>query len=906
MQIKKALVAGALGVLMAGSTVAFATTSLSDYPKPFVDGTSVNTLMVVGASALPSDVVGAVDVAARLGGVPVSKETVKCPGSTAVGTVDGEGKAVATTNTKLYLKDHLGKSGVRSTMTADDLATLLKKGTFQDSNGNQANYKQYIYLTPGDGTSGNYNISFDRPGSSSTADPAYNVGRFTTSPSNTEYLYRTYVTFEKVINSTLAIGEKLNIFGKEYTVQSGTTFVAGGTSNKLVLAGGAETKVLTAGETFTLTLGGETYEVTMVGASSSTQAIVKVKSSTTEDQRTITRSTSNKIAGLDVYVSDVYYLSSTDPTANSAKLLLGAEKLTLQHGSKAKKGDTEDPIDGTYVELTVSSNQLSGFTVYHGATSSTKDYLSAGESYQDGLWKSFFLRFNSPTTADLTASSKDLFEIKNSGVNLLQASITPEAGSAQSITWAYKATSGGTIFGLNDSSGDAIHVVENETITRDQYIILDSGDFTHMFEVTGISLDGSSSASVDMRDVFSGATTKIVAGTDNVETAYIDGQPYYLQNVSSTSFKLTWGAGSNYNSTGTRTTVFPVIKGKNGEKYAFFTSYNNATVAVANNSILQLPTGSVVFTLGTVNATGGAWTVNATTNEDGTSSYVDSAITNFYVNETGVLYTKAIRVGKSASSGVYYNLSVVSGIGNSSSVLYVNVGGSSVASESQPGVILVEEKDADSNYNAVIFTATTETSGSNNVAIVAAPEFTDANMASDTLGSDSNKYQYVDRYGAFVERNTKDQDTVKVYYPDEQVTMDFYVLAEGASVSTGSSTGATTVEKQTVFPIKTALAKLDSEITSADKATKNLILVGGPCVNTLVKDLNTAGKFPYSCEAWPGRNFGLLQVVDDAFASGKTALVVAGTRAEDTRLVTGKLQAYDTAALSGTSQEFTA
>ena len=83
-----------------------------------------------------------------------------------------------------------------------------------------------------------------------------------------------------------------------------------------------------------------------------------------------------------------------------------------------------------------------------------------------------------------------------------------------------------------------------------------------------------------------------------------------------------------------------------------------------------------------------------------------------------------------------------------------------------------------------------------------------------------------------------------------------------------------------------------------------MILVGGPCVNTLVADLAAGSKFPYSCTGWPGRNFGLIQVVDDAFASGKAALVVAGTRAEDTRTAASKLQMYDTASLSGTSKEF--
>jgi hypothetical protein len=60
--------------------------------------------------------------------------------------------------------------------------------------------------------------------------------------------------------------------------------------------------------------------------------------------------------------------------------------------------------------------------------------------------------------------------------------------------------------------------------------------------------------------------------------------------------------------------------------------------------------------------------------------------------------------------------------------------------------------------------------------------------------------------------------------------------------------------------------------------------MGGPCINTLVAELATAGKFPYTCANWPGRDFGRVQLISDAFATGKTALVIAGTRAADTDL----------------------
>jgi len=89
--------------------------------------------------------------------------------------------------------------------------------------------------------------------------------------------------------------------------------------------------------------------------------------------------------------------------------------------------------------------------------------------------------------------------------------------------------------------------------------------------------------------------------------------------------------------------------------------------------------------------------------------------------------------------------------------------------------------------------------------------------------------------------------------------------------------------------------------------------MGGPCINTLVAELATAGKFPYTCANWPGRNFGRIQLISDAFATGKTALVIAGTRAEDTDLaarivqteVNGKFTAATDADMAKSALEVT-
>jgi S-layer protein (TIGR01564 family) len=173
--------------------------------------------------------------------------------------------------------------------------------------------------------------------------------------------------------------------------------------------------------------------------------------------------------------------------------------------------------------------------------------------------------------------------------------------------------------------------------------------------------------------------------------------------------------------------------------------------------------------------------------------------------------------------------------------------------------------------------------------------FTDTGTGTSgvTLGTDSTVVDYVDLYGTYVKRTTTGQDTLKVYYPDDQVVANIAVLGEGATISTtGGAAGATV--KQAV-PVKTPLGKLDTEITSSDKSTKNLILVGGPAVNTLVKELADGGKT--KTRDWyvsQGAGTAIIDLVEDAFTSGKSALVVAGHSAADTRVAAGIVQTYDT------------
>jgi len=85
-----------------------------------------------------------------------------------------------------------------------------------------------------------------------------------------------------------------------------------------------------------------------------------------------------------------------------------------------------------------------------------------------------------------------------------------------------------------------------------------------------------------------------------------------------------------------------------------------------------------------------------------------------------------------------------------------------------------------------------------------------------------------------------------------------------------------TADAQQVVPVKAPIAKLDGEVSLND-ATKNVILVGGPVVNKLTKELADAGKVSINNDS-PAT----LQVLEGE-ANGNDVLVVAGGDREKTR-----------------------
>jgi len=160
----------------------------------------------------------------------------------------------------------------------------------------------------------------------------------------------------------------------------------------------------------------------------------------------------------------------------------------------------------------------------------------------------------------------------------------------------------------------------------------------------------------------------------------------------------------------------------------------------------------------------------------------------------------------------------------------------------------------------------------------------DAGNANDLLANlmpkvaDSDTYVGIDLddWGMIATYDNENKDTLDVKYPEERVIADVWIAPSGAS-ATAATSGAVNVN---YINAATGVARTDADFASA-VPTKNVILIGGPSVNELVKDLADANK-TQAASAYAADS-AIVQLVADAFGSND-ALVIAGYASKDTKL----------------------
>jgi hypothetical protein len=870
MQIKR-FVASSLAALMAGATfagAALAATSVGGVLKTLGSQAVAGTpyLVVVGDTAAASDVVGAIDVASALA-QQVTKE-VAVPG-VSVATLTG-GVSLDTADTKLYLGDVVGKA--KNTLTSNDLPTLLASGSVEDEGGTKYEYSQYLsFPTSSPSGTNTYAITYDQEYvGGGLKDPVYKIILGTSQPP-TNYLVRAWVSFNKPLNASKAVGKEIKLFGKSFTISSETD------NTKLVLFGVSGKETIQAGESKTITVGGVSHTVKVIGVIDSKSAVIEVDGV----QKEVVEGNTYDFAGTSVYVSDVFYVKVPQETGYVV-VSIGADRYVLQQGYAIKQGSSgnEVEIKGTKV-ATLDPQNLSTLEIYFDGYSSDTGYIKAGSAFTVPVF-GFKVAYNGPASIP-----SETITISPGGTSYYQLSFTDKFGKSGTITWAYHSNSGDI---LADSNGDEIAVVEGtplQTATGGyHYTIVNAGGFPHMLKVTSSDVTQGSSGqypdkcTVEFQDVLSGTTYKFEKSDTMIDgkvqgTLVIDGQSYTVAcdgTQSPNIVTITWSS--------TGKVVFPTLETKYGAKIALtkdvqvFNDLGNSWVKVS------LPSGDV-------------WMKK----DSSTENTIDIDYNGDATTDTTVTSSGTITVG-----GVVYALSTTSG--SDVTIMVDKDQNSSTVSDglTVPAVLLIEEKRKDESISHVAIFPVQYDSSSGEQRLELGGGATPIGIWVDgqpAISTSSDKVtHYVTKWGTKVVYDTTGAGTATITYPDSQV---YHLVAVGENPSwTTTATEAGTYS--TYAPLSLPVARLASEVTDADKANANFVLVGGPCVNTLMEQLYESlakkdtkwsaftcpGGPGYAGPAWTsGRAY--IQVIEDAFATGKIALLIAGTEAADTRTATDML-----------------
>lgn len=848
---------------MTGATLAFpAAASLADYPAPFVQDGESNFSIVVGSDAAVADVASAIDVAVTLGGQPTVEKTAQGTGSASWSATNGV--TLNTENTDLYAEESFTKTGLKSTLTKEDLS-ILASGTVENVDGEDFNYDHYIEVGGKTPEIGNSNNDIDDD------NLIVQIGTNTASP-----LYTSVVTFEQSINVTKAADDDatITLFGKDYTIDDSSDLTGDG----LILYGGKDTATVSENSETTLTVDGTDFTLSVDSVTSDNNANVDIAG---DFQDGVSEGDTFSVPGIEeeVRIDTIVYRGELEYGQRGKVIFsVGSEKLTLDHDSNVKYGSDDESIEGTKVLINgagaPSDNMLSKIEVKTAAQDNDYDHLASGETFEDPVFGTFSFAFGG-TSPDAMADSRSEISIEKDG-DVGTLGFTHDTGNSVSLEWVY--TGGGSeSFGTNDYN---YHLVEGQRLAEDDYFFVNSGDYTHVIKVDDIpsSLPSSGTKELKLEDVATGTTYTANIDTNGQDEIYIDGQKYFIDAATSgptiADVAITWGSGAGYEDTGDKTTIFPYVEDENGAKITLLSQTDD--VGVSDGDIIELPTGTLE-----INSDGGSVSGDAdvsvdTSSGSGTTAVVVGSV-EYHVDMDG------------GSTSLNFGIDSDQATGGDNGVL------------GEPAVLTVEESDDSDAENAMIFTVDVDT---DNEVKVVTPDYT--KLAGFTGGTpdrtgelDNGDQWYSTYYGTFLMHDYDDKEEITAYYPDNQVTLGAGFVEGGGSLS---ASGGGTVTYNEIMPVTSSVAKLDTDISQPSAVPEDLILVGGPCVNMHVSKLVKNGKLEgvdpnaSTCAArW--NEAPELQLVEDAFAEGQTALVVAGATREGTKTAAAKLQ--DIAGLPG-------
>ncbi|MEK6853569.1 MAG: hypothetical protein AABX64_02700 [Nanoarchaeota archaeon] len=759
--------------------------------------------------------------------------SMKYKASDAGATVSVEGDAflVKAGTDELEFGEALGTTthGVLDFVDGDDLAALAD-GTLASSKGS-FNYEQFIH--------------FDDPVVNTTyvEDDDDVTALFLKVPDNSQFA-RYEMNFLDAAKSDVDSStsyklddlekKSITLLGKTYNiVQARTNAISATPQITLTLMSGSASDQILEGETKTFTLDGKEYEVSLIFTNTADQAKFTVNGETTPvmDEGDTETLSDGVVLGL----SEVLYQDYAGGI-HQAEFYLGADKLELQ----------DDNFNQTM------------------ATATSSDDLKVNDETIDGAAVTIF---GSVTTA-WSATADGELEIDDIQVNM----------TAQDD---YFVAAGETLLGQPELEEKSLVFTENwdlrfegmdQSVLTDELKVADqSGEKEYWLTFTNVKGDV-----INMPLAYAnGATLRFGSQDDKLQLnkTSIQDEQYFILNDDTDEDSVT--SVVQYKGTDKFGASDPKAKFKvlgTGETVERPITFG----AGQNGATFNLKLGGNTYTFANASSVGGAAAGGGNVDADDWNITVTGGHAATALTARGPL-------------GVNYETDFLIARGGAK-IWVEDMFGNDTANSIRFNVSLLDA-DAIDDRNAVpyLIKGYNITAASSEVDLATEVGFDFVNLTlTSPQDDDDNSYGY-SANGAWVKRNSpsgggSSADTLTIEWPHKE-RLPMVYLTSGAVASSTSAGGDL---KAVTFVDAT---KLDSEV--ADVKAQNLVVVGGPCVNTAAAEL--LGN-PTDCAE--GFTPGKARVKLFEHANGNVAMLVAGYSGADTRLA-GKVVANRAGELSG-------
>jgi len=796
--------------VMLSSTVALA--AAANYPAPYVKGGNADVAVVYGANAALSDVAAVVDITSSLQ-AELAKQTAVGGSSGSSGTSVSGGDYVVLNRPADMVNMGNTISGVwGSTVSSDDLKSLLKTGIYHNKKNTDYKYDQRITLGSA------LRLEFLKDSDFNSNKPSVGIN-LTSSQDVLNYT----LSFQTQPTSTVTSGDlvdfettNIDILGKNYYVLDFKNNTA-----KMTLLDSATTALVSGAETKTVTVGDKSYDVkiTFIGT---TKTKLNVNG---EDSDTLNEGDTFKLSdGTYIGIRSILYNAIQGETG-SVEFSIGSGKLEITNAASVKLNDK-------------SYSDLTGF-INKGATSSDgKENLNT-IVFQ---WRTNDKKFIAPGTdltmpgfealklslGDFAPANPEVTKVNGDGSYVAQLQTTVKNGDV-TIPLYFTNTSGAAL-GIgkgisnrlvtsNSTSGIVYNYTGGDRMLVATYNTSNSGE-TYLIRFNNIIQDNDAGNKTDVDYMSDGSWTNKYTGSKAGDTLTFGSLTLTVSNV------FVQGSEKVVRINGTGSSSFNTLYTKNGLKVDLPFVYQSGVTALNTAVKGAIPINGTNALYGQTVDAGQSGASLLGTNE---TAYGSPAAGHGY-SSIDLNFTEEDKTDTLAAGNAF---GLRLGSGGSGSSFYVDVNSANI------GRTLLQDTSDTNNYVGRVY----------------------SDLASEVwqLGP------------------TSATRTAKITYPSAQTSASPVLTAKGATVTSdnsGSSSGDGSVK------VLGSVSVSDSEASSV--SGKNLIVVGGSCINSVAASLlgSALCGADFTTSTGVGAGQFLIQTFDRT--GGKVATLVAGYNAGDT------------------------